>query len=287
MAQILPMLRRPDPGVAAAGHFDWEGFQIAFEVHGPDSGTPVVLVHGILLDSACNRDLALSLAEAGYKVVLLDLLGHGASSRPRHSKWLRVDLYADQIRCCLNHLGLDRVVLGGVSLGAISSLQFTSEHPERVQGLLLEMPVMERAAPAAALTLIPVLGLARFGKPVLRGIKSLVQRLPEPQRNIWRMARNLGLHDPEDIAAIIHGVLVGPTVPTRKARQAMQAPTLIIGHGGDWLHNLEDARVLAREMPNARFVIARSILELRLHPERLMPKILKFLERTQSPPPAA
>ena len=41
-------------------------------------------------------------------------------------------------------------------------------------------------------------------------------------------------------------------------------------------------RVLAREIPGAKFVIARSILELRLRPQRLLPKILRFLESARA-----
>ena len=81
---------------------------------------------------------------------------------------------------------------------------------------------------------------------------------------------------------MIHGLIAGPTVPPRRDRMRIAVPTLIIGHGGDWLHNLEDARVLAREIPGAKFVIARSILELRLRPQRLLPKILRFLESARA-----
>lgn len=261
-----------------SGHIDWENFRLYYEVHGPLRGEAVVLVHGILLDSSCNRDLAIALANAGYRVVLLDLLGHGRSSRPGHSKWLRIDLFADQIRECMDVLGFEKAIVGGVSLGAISSLQLASVHPERIQALILEMPVMERAAPAAAMMLVPVLAATRYARPLLRATARLAQRLPNPSNNLARTVKNALSLEPEDMAAIIHGVLVGPVVPPRSKRQQIDAPTLVIGHGGDWLHNLEDARMLSREMPNARFVVARSILELRMNPERLMPKILGFLE---------
>ncbi len=277
MSRVIPLLRRQASGAADSGFIPWEDFRLYYEAHGPADGEPVLLVHGILLESSCNRDLALALAAEGYRVVLLDLLGHGASSRPGHAKWLRIDLFAEQMVACLDYLGIEKAIVGGVSLGAISTLQFSVNHPDRVRALLLEMPVMERAAPAAAMMLVPVLGATKFAAPVLRSLANLVGRLPEPRRNLLQTLRHALHQQPEDIAAVIHGVLTGPIVPPRRDRQRIEAPTLIIGHGGDWLHNLEDARVLAKEMPNARFVVARSVLELRLHPERLMPKILRFL----------
>lgn len=278
MPRVVPL--RPGPG--ASGHCDWEGFRLYYELHGPPAGSPLLLTHGLLLESSCNRDLALALAAQGYRVILLDLLGHGLSSRPRHAKWLRVDLFAEQVAACVDHLGIDKAIIGGVSLGAITSLQFAVAYPQRTQALLLEMPVLERATPAAALMLLPVLAAARLGRPLLRATNALARALPEPKRNILRTARNAGSNPPEDIAAMIHGLIAGPTVPPRRDRMRIAVPTLIIGHGGDWLHNLEDARVLAREIPGAKFVIARSILELRLRPQRLLPKILRFLESARA-----
>jgi hypothetical protein len=58
----------------------------------------------------------------------------------------------------------------------------------------------------------------------------------------------------------------------------MQMPALIIGHGRDKLHEYRDAEALARQMPNARLLRARSILEMRSHPERLWPEIARFLK---------
>ncbi|MGB1556709.1 MAG: alpha/beta fold hydrolase [Oceanococcaceae bacterium] len=278
MGQVLPLLRRPAAGAALGGRFRWEEFQLSFEQHGPTDGPPLLLTHGILLESSCNRDLALALAAEGYRVILLDLLGHGRSDKPGHAKWLRIDLFAEQIAACLDHLGIAKAIIGGVSLGAISSLHFAVARPERVEALVLEMPVMERATPAAALMLVPLMGAVRFGRPLLRGFSRVMRKLPEPRTNLWKTARNAVAQDPDDLAAILHGVLTGPVVPPRRERQRISAPTLIIAHGGDWLHNLEDARVLAREIPKARFVIARSMLELRLNPQRLLPKILRFLQ---------
>lgn len=282
MSRVIPLLRRQASGAVDSGFVPWEDFRLYYEVHGPQDGDPVLLVHGILLESSCNRDLAMAMATEGYRVILLDLLGHGASSRPGHAKWLRIDLFAEQMAACLDYLKIERAIIGGVSLGAISTLQFSVNHPDRVRAMLLEMPVMERAAPAAAMMLVPVLGATRFAAPAIRGLNKLVGRLPEPRRNLWRTLRQALLQQPEDIAAIIHGVLTGPVVPPRRERQQIAAPALIIGHGGDWLHNLEDARVLAKELPNARFLVAHSVLELRLHPERLMPKILRFLETAKA-----
>ena len=70
------MLRRIPGGARGAGYIPWERFRLHHELHGPEDGETILLIHGLLLDANCNRDLALALAEQGYRVVLLDLLGH-------------------------------------------------------------------------------------------------------------------------------------------------------------------------------------------------------------------
>ncbi|ORE89532.1 alpha/beta hydrolase [Oceanococcus atlanticus] len=286
MSRVLPFPQRIRvANDADVRYCDYEGYRLAYEEYGAPAAPPVFLIHGILLDSACNRDLALTLAKRGYRVILLDLLGHGRSDKPGHAKELRVDFFAEQLRTLMDHLGVDKAIIGGVSLGAITSLTFATQYPQRVKALFLEMPVMERATPAAALMLVPVLAMVRYAAPIPRLLARGVRQLPRPRSNLVQILYNGLAQEPEDIASIIHGVLVGPVVPPRRERRKLDMPAMIIAHGGDWLHNIEDAQVLQHELPNAQLHIARSVLELRMKPQRLMPKILAFFE--QAEPPAA
>ena len=258
------------------GTFKHEGYTLAYEIHGPADGTPVLLMHGILLDAAVNRDLALPMAGAGFRVILLDLLGHGRSDRAEASE-LRNDFFAEQVIACLNHLQIDQAVVGGISLGAIVALQVAVTAPRRVRALFLEMPVMEESTPFAAILLSPLVFATNYLAWAYRPFARLLQRLPRPRKGVFESALNAAAQDPEAIRSVLHGVLVGPVVPQRRLRRKIEAPALVIGHGGDWLHNLEDSRALAEELPNGRLLTAKSILELRLKPERLMPEVLAFL----------
>jgi pimeloyl-ACP methyl ester carboxylesterase/acyl-CoA-binding protein len=258
------------------GTFKHEGYTLAYEIHGPVDGTPVLLMHGILLDAAVNRDVALPMADAGFRVILLDLLGHGRSDRAEAAE-LRNDFFAEQVVACLNHLQIDRAVVGGISLGAIVALQVAVTAPKRVRALFLEMPVMEQSTPFAAILLSPLVFATNSFAWLYRPFARLLQRLPRPRKGVFESALNAAAQDPEAIRAVLHGILVGPVVPARRLRRKIEAPTLVIGHSGDWLHNLEDSRALAEELPNGRLLTAKSILELRLKPGRLMPEVLAFL----------
>jgi pimeloyl-ACP methyl ester carboxylesterase len=61
----------------------------------------------------------------------------------------------------------------------------------------------------------------------------------------------------------------GRIAPSSRERRAIEAPALIVGHPADPIHPAADAAMLAEEMPHARFVRARSILEWRARPDRL------------------
>ena len=105
----------PEPRQGTRHTLAYGQYRLSYEVYG--SGDRVLVwMHGLLLDADLSRGLARRLAAKGNRVVLLDLLGHGRSDKPRHAGPHRMDLYAEQVLCLLDELGADQVVLGGVSL---------------------------------------------------------------------------------------------------------------------------------------------------------------------------
>ncbi len=260
-------------------YFFHGSYRLAYEVYGPDDGAPIILLHGVLLNTHCNRDIAAWLSAEGYRVILLDLLGHGRSDKPLKASEHRVDFYSEQVLGLMDHLGIEHAVLGGLSLGAITALTVACLAPHRVRALLLEMPVAESGVPAAALTLVPLMLLVHYARPAWRLLANILRRIPDTPYALLNSAIHAGAVEPEAIRAILHGVLVGPIMPSVRRRQHILQPTLVIGHAGDPLHALADAKSLKRHLPNADIMIARSILELRTKPERLRPRILDFLRQ--------
>ncbi len=276
-----------DPGGGARGgppveHFEHRGNRLAYEVHG-DGPHVFVLLHGVLLDASLNRGLAQSLASYGNRVVLLELLGHGRSDRPVHATEHRVDRYADQVIALLDHLELEQAVVGGTSLGANVALQVANSHRERVRAMLIEMPVLEWAAPAAGMVFIPLLIGVRFGGPLAQLATRTARRLPRTGYGAIDTFLNAASMQPREIAAVLHGLLIGPIAPPLDERSDIDIPTLVIGHEHDALHPFNDATNLADQLPAAELVRARSALELRLRPTRLTGEIAGFLDRVWQP----
>lgn len=250
---------------------------LSYEVYGRGERV-LVYLHGLLLDAASNRRLATDLAKAGNKVVLLDLPGHGRSDKPLKAAAHRMDAYARRVVHLLDHLGVERAVLGGMSLGADVTLLTALAAPERVAAMVIEMPVLEEATPVAALLFTPLLALTHYAAPVLRAVTSLARRVPRDRLGPLGQVFGPLLMEPEEMTAVLHGVLVGPVAPTDDQRAKMTMPALVVGHKADRLHPLGDASRLARQLPNARLLEASSIVELRLTPARITAEVARFLD---------
>jgi len=130
--------------------FKHEGHRLAYTSFGSGPRT-CVLIHGLLLSQKMHRPLAETLAERGNRVITLDLLGHGRSDRPRDMTQYGMTLFGEQVVALLDHLGLDDAVIAGTSLGANVALEVAAVAPERVRGMVVEMPVLDNALLACAL----------------------------------------------------------------------------------------------------------------------------------------
>ncbi len=254
---------------------------LSYEVHGSGDRT-LVYLHGLLLDAAVNRRLARDLADAGNRVILLDLPGHGASDKPRRATAHRMDAYARRVIDLLDELGVEKAVIGGISLGADVALQVALIAPLRVQAMVLEMPVLESATPFAALLFTPLLVATHYGAPFVRALSLVARRIPRERLGPFDQFFGPLILDPDEMVAVLHGVLVGPVAPSAEERSAMTMPALVIGHQSDRLHPFGDAYRLSDQLPNSRLLEAHSFWELRVVPARLTSEISSFLDQVWS-----
>ena len=259
--------------------FHLDGQRLAYTVYGEGSRT-TVLLPGLLLSQKMQAPLARELAARGNRVVTLDPLGHGASSRPRDQWRYSISAFAEQTVALLDHLDIDRAVVGGTSLGANISLEVALRAPERLAGMVLEMPVLDHAIAACGAAFIPLLFALRFGEPGMRALARAARAVPRrPLPFLAQVSLDWLSQDPAPSAAVLSGILYGRAAPGHLERSRFQTPALVIGHPRDPVHPFSDAGMLASELPNARLVNARSIFELRVRPTRLTNKIAAFVGR--------
>jgi pimeloyl-ACP methyl ester carboxylesterase len=258
--------------------FEHEGQRIAYSVYG-DGPRVTVLLPGLLLSQRMQEPLAEALAARGERVVVMDPLGHGASDRPRDMWRYSMGAFGREVVALLDHLGVEQAVIGGTSLGANVTLEVASAAPQRVRGMLLEMPVLDNGLLGSALAFTPLLVALTFGEPVMKLVQRVARRVPRaPLPFVGEIAADWLSQDPGPSAAALQGIFFGRIAPHRDERRTFDAPALVIGHPRDPVHPFSDAGMLADELPNGRLLNADSILELRTRPERLTGEIAAFVD---------
>ncbi len=101
-----------------------DGVELAW--HELGEGRPVVLLHGLFSSAEINwlkYGHAAVIAAAGFRVIMLDLRGHGESARPHDPAAYPPDILAADGLALVAHLGLTQYDLGGYSLGARTAVR--------------------------------------------------------------------------------------------------------------------------------------------------------------------
>jgi len=284
--------------------FDFEGQRLAYAEFGggpaalaaggvrgrtarsaPANGRPLILLHGLLLSQEMHRPLAEDLAAHGNRVITVDLLGHGRSDRPRDMSRYSMRIFAAQVIALMDHLEIERAMLMGTSLGANVALEVAWHHPERLQGMVIEMPVLDNGLLWSALTFTPLLVALTFGEPAMKLLARVTRALPrELLPHYGNVLLDLVRQEPGPSGALLQGLFFGRIAPPRSERVQLTAPTLVLGHPRDPVHPFSDADMLVKEIAGARLLQADSLVELRLHPERLTGEIAAFVEEVWAKP---
>src|ERR1043166_3639319 len=114
--------------------FELETIRLYYEEHG--AGPALILTHG----HACgvrSWDPQLRGLTDQYRVIVYDARGHGLSEAPREPSAYSQQHMVDDLCGLMDHLGLDKAAVGGLSMGGNVALNFALVHPQRVSALIL------------------------------------------------------------------------------------------------------------------------------------------------------
>jgi pimeloyl-ACP methyl ester carboxylesterase len=117
-----------------------DGVRLHYELHGPDDGRPIVLVHGFASHYRLNwvgTRWQEALAGAGFRVMGLDCRGHGASDKPHETSAYAGELMAADVVALLDEVGVARADYLGFSMGARIGLQCVLDSPARWRSAVL------------------------------------------------------------------------------------------------------------------------------------------------------
>ncbi|HEY2051140.1 MAG TPA: alpha/beta fold hydrolase [Caulobacteraceae bacterium] len=228
--------------------FSSRGLDLAYDdiaASGERRGT-VVLVHGFASNRAENwKRLGwyAALQRGGYRVVALDLRGHGESAKPHEAEaYQRAELAAD-VLALMDEANLGRAHLMGYSMGAHLALAIALKAPERVDRLVLggiggrvlgEGP--PRPTPAMSLSeALLAEDPAAIKDPIQRGFRQFAQIQGDDRQALAACSKGRG------------------EAVTRQDLDGLSAPTLVVAGAGDDLAG--DPQTLADAIPGAKAVV--------------------------------
>lgn len=113
-------------------YFESDGLRLAYRVVG--EGSPIVLVHGFASTHDVNwiaTGWSRALVDAGRRVIMADVRGHGASDKPHDEADYTLEAMAGDVVALMDHLGEPGADLMGYSMGGMVSLVAASLWPER------------------------------------------------------------------------------------------------------------------------------------------------------------
>ncbi|MCW2726308.1 MAG: hydrolase, alpha/beta fold family [Frankiales bacterium] len=221
------------------------------------TGTPLVLLHAFPLSSAMWLSQREGLSGL-CRVITPDLRGFGGS--PLGEDEPSLDASADDVAALLDKLDLDRVVLGGLSMGGYVAMAFLRRHPDRVSALVLAdtkagadpepvkanreriaAAVVEDGSTVLAADVLPTLTgrTTAASRPMAAGrVRALVQAAPAPAV-AWAQRAMAARPDSFDTL------------------RAFDRPSLVVVGDEDELSSPADAQAMVEALPDARLAVIR------------------------------
>jgi pimeloyl-ACP methyl ester carboxylesterase len=115
--------------------FDSGGVRLHYEIHGPEDGPPIVLVHGFASDYQLNwvgTRWQETLTAAGHRVIGLDCRGHGSSDKPHDPASYALEIMTADVQRLLDHVAIESANYLGYSMGARIGIQAMQDFPNRL-----------------------------------------------------------------------------------------------------------------------------------------------------------
>lgn len=218
---------------------------LSYDTLGPVDGEPLVFLHGL---GAGKSQTTSGLNDLpGYHLIAPDMPGHGNSMSFDPATYT-FDSFADHVVALMDHLGIEKCHLGGLSMGSGITLNIALRYPDRFKKLILLRPSWLDSPCPAHLKLVADAGemkqadfealpqfqtLLAANLPVANSITAVYQR---PDNTVLaKMWNDCPFHALSDLATI-------------------QAPALVMSSPRDDLHPESIASTIAKALPNSQLI---------------------------------
>jgi len=230
------------------------GVMISVIEHG--RGAPFFFQHG--LGGTASQPLEVVPANVGFRCIVAESRGHGDSALGPRSAF-GFSALVDDLAAVFVRLGIDRAVVGGISMGAAIALDFALRWPERVRALVIARPGFALGRPS------PNLGVFNRVADLMRSFPADEARerlqCDEEFRAIESVSADnaqslLGQFDAPDLqmrSFVLDSIAASRPSASPGDIEHLDCPALVIGNNEDAIHPLAYAYEIASHLANVRF----------------------------------
>lgn len=259
--------------------------RVRFELDGDADAPVLAFVNGLTQYSSLWASYSAHFAAAGYRVLRFDMLGQGESEKP--ALGVRFEDHWRTLDAILDHLGIERAYVAGISYGGTVAVQYACERPERCAGLVA-MSCFAEMPPQ-----LYQMGCGLFEALVEVGLPSLQRWLmPMNMSDDWleankdalpeMMRRGYAINDLFALQNLMESVNAFEPITDRLPQ--ITCPTLILNGEYDFFTPRKCHDVLRRGIRRSRLVIVQHAYHAYTleHPAVTMRVIGAFLEQARA-----
>ena len=220
-------------------------------------GTPFVFQHG--LGGDVDQPFSIFLPPPGFRLLAFDCRGHGETRPLGNPAKIGFVPFANDLLVLMDRLGLNRAVVGGISMGAGVALNFALRFPQRIAALVLARPAwLDRPLPGN-LEIYPRIAQLIRHYGVQEGLELFRQSkdyLTMKRLSSDAVASLVGQFEhPRAVETVVKLERIAQDAPNRDRREwaAIQVPVLVLANQQDPIHPFEYGRTLAGAIPSAVF----------------------------------
>jgi pimeloyl-ACP methyl ester carboxylesterase len=262
--------------------FDHDGICVRYQDEG--DGLPFVFQHG--LGGDLSQPFGVYRPAAGVRLIGFDFRGHGETRPLGDVAKLTIADLADDLVALLDHLKIERAVIGGISLGSAVAVNTALRHPKRVIGLVLSRPAwIDKPLPENVKLYSMIAGLlqsvgAKEGLEQFRRtteFQAMEGKSPDCAKSLEGQFQQPRA---EECTARLAKLIVDTPCPDRSMYRAIDVPTLVLGNHQDPIHPWELAEALAGLIPGAKLCeITPKSVSLEQHSADVQSAVDGFLTR--------
>jgi sugar phosphate isomerase/epimerase/pimeloyl-ACP methyl ester carboxylesterase len=230
---------------------------IHFNYQESGRGVPFIFQHGLTAD--VTQPFLLFQPPSGFRLYSFDCRAHGQTRPVGPEDKISIAAFADDLGAFMDHLKLEKAVVGGISMGAAVALNFTLRNPHRVRALVLQRPAWLDGPRKENVEVYSTMAqiIRQYG-----GVKGLdvfkatplFQKIFKESPNAAKSLIGQFLHPrAEESVALLEKIPLDAPNLDRAEWRAINVPTLVLANRQDPIHPYEFGEIIAREIPGAEF----------------------------------